>query len=324
MKRFLWLMMAAVGMFAVAACGPGNTTGGDGNGGGNSGGNSAAGGGDGNGGGGSAPEKIIITAIPDDADEGAMRENFGYIAKVWEDATGIPCEYMHVQDYAASVTALATGNAHVSWFGAVTNAQAYQQMGDDLVVIGCRNTDKTFTSYYIGNAEAGVPKVSDLNELSTLAKEKGWNLTYGSKSSTSSHMMPRSFFMKQAGGAPEDFFKNVGYAGKHDIVLAKVASGEYEVGAMGPPAYKRASDEDKAKAPIIYETPTFTNYCFSGRADLGDDLIKKMKEALFNAHKTEEGKKALGYLKAEKFIDAHMDEWMGYVDLLESGIDIGG
>ena len=316
MKRFLWLVIAAAGIFAVAACGNGNTT--DGN---SPDGNSVGGGG---GNGTSAPEKIIITAIPDDADEGRMRENFGYIAKVWEEATGIECEYVHVQDYSASVTALATGNAHVAWFGAVTNAQAYQQMGDDLVVIGCRDIDKTFISYYIGNAEAGVPKVNDLKELADLAKQNEWTLTYGSKSSTSSHMMPRNFFMKQSSTTPEDAFKNVGYAGKHEIVLAKVVNGEYQVGALGQPAYDRASDEDRAKAPIIYTTPTYTNYCFSARADLGDDLIKKLKESLFKAHETEEGKKALGYLKADKFIDADMEEWMGYVDLLESGIDIGG
>lgn len=301
MKRFLMVCMAAACIAVLAACG------------GEAADNSES----------KTPEKIIITAIPDDADEGRMRENFGYIAKIWQEATGIECEYVHVQDYAASVTALANGRAHVSWFGAVTNAQAYQQMGDDLVVIGCRDIDKTFISYYIGNAEAGVPEVNDLDELAKLAKENDWTLTYGSKSSTSSHMMPRSFFMKQAGSPPEDFFKNVGYAGKHEIVLAKVANGEYQVGALGQPPYERASDEDKAKAPIIYTTPTFTNYCFSARADLGEDVIKKMKEALFKAHETEEGKKALSYLKANKFIDAHMDEWMGYVDLLESGIDIG-
>jgi phosphonate transport system substrate-binding protein len=269
------------------------------------------------------PAKLVITAIPDDSDEGRMRENFGYIAKLFQDATGIPCEYMHVQDYAASVTALATGQAHVAWFGAVTTAQAYQKMKDGLTVIGCRDIDKTFVSYYIGNAAAGVPKVADLAELAKLAKERNWNLTFGSKNSTSSHMMPRSFFVEQAKQKPEEAFKNVAYSGKHEIVLAKVANGEFEVGALGQPPYDRASAEDRAKAPIIYTTPTFTNYCFAGRSDLGPELIGKLKAALFKAHETEEGKKNLSYLKAAKYIPAEMSEWMGYVKLLESGIDIG-
>lgn len=270
------------------------------------------------------PQKIVLTAIPDDADEGRMRENFGYIAKLFEKETGIPCEYMHVQDYAASVTALATGNAHVAWFGAVTTGQAYLKMKNELVILGCRDIDKTFISYYIGNRDAGVPKVKDLAELAKLAKEKGWTLTYGSKNSTSSHMMPRKFFMDQAKMSPEDAFKSVAYSGKHEIVASKVASGEFHVGALGQPPYDRLSDDEKARAPIIYTTPTYMNYCFAARAEMGKELIDKLKKALLKAHETEEGKKNLAYLKAKKYVEANMDEWMPYVELLQSGIDIGG
>jgi phosphonate transport system substrate-binding protein len=319
MKRILSAMLAVVVMAGLVACG-----GGDAN---NANGNTPADNQSENQPDKPAPkipEKIIVTAIPDDSDEGRMRENFGYIAKLFEKETGIPCEYMHVQDYAASVTALATGNAHVAWFGAVTVAQAYLKMEDDLVIVGCRDIDKTFISYYIGNAEAGVPKVKDLAELAKLAKDNGWTLTYGSKSSTSSHMMPRSFFTQQAKMKPEEAFKAVAYSGKHEIVAAKVASGEFHVGALGQPPYDRLSDEDKAKAPIIYTTPTFMNYCFAARADMGDELVGKLRKALLNAHETEEGKKNLSYLKAKKYVEANMDEWMSYVDLLESGVDIGG
>jgi phosphonate transport system substrate-binding protein len=309
--RILWLMLAFAGVMGLAACG------GD---------DKGSGTGDGNGGEtvtAKLPEKLIVTAIPDDADEGRMRENFGYIAKLWQEATGIPCEYVHVQDYQASVVALATGNAHISWFGAVTTAQAYMQMGDDMVVIGCRDIDKTFISYYIGNAAKGIPKVNDLKELGTLAKQNGWTLTFGSKNSTSSHMMPRSFFQQQYGDTPENAFSNVAYSGKHEIVLAKVASGEFDVGALGQPPYDRASEEEKARAPVIYTTPTFTNYCFAARADLGEELLNKLRQTLLTAHETEEGKKILGYLGASKYIAADMSEWMGYVDLIKSGVDIG-
>lgn len=271
----------------------------------------------------SSPEKIIITAIPDDNAEN-MRENFGLIATVIENATGIPTEYVHVQNYQASVSALATGQAHLSWFGAVTTAQAYMQMKDEMEIVACRDIDKTFVSYFIGNAEAGIPTVGSLKELAEHPGAGEWTFTFGSNGSTSSHMMPRSFFTEQSGKSPEDVFRTVAYSGSHDVVLEKVANGEFQVGALGQPPYDRASDEQKAKAPIIYTTPTFTNYCFAGRSDLGEELIGKIREALLQLHETEEGKVALGYLGAEKFIEADMSEWMGYVELIESGVDIGG
>lgn len=269
------------------------------------------------------PTKLVITAIPDDNAEN-MREFFSLIARHIEESVGIPCEYVHVDNYAASVTALATGQAHLSWFGAVTTAQAYLQMRDALSVVAARDIDKEFVSYFIANAGLNLAPVDNLGELAKLAAEQGWTFTFGSKSSTSSHLMPRSFFTEQSGRAPEKVFRTVAYSGSHDVVLQKVANGEFHLGALGQPPYDRAAAEIKAKAPVIYTTPKFTNYCFAARTDLGADLIGEIRAALLRLHETPEGEKILGYLKAKKFVEADISEWLGYVQLIESGVDIGG
>jgi phosphonate transport system substrate-binding protein len=269
------------------------------------------------------PEKLIITAIPDDNAEN-MREFFGLIATHIEKSVGIPTEYVHVANYAASVTALATGQAHLAWFGAVTTAQAYIMMRDELEVVAARDIDKEFIGYFIANANAGIPPVNDLKELADLAQGKNWTFTFGSKSSTSSHLMPRSFFTDQSGKTPEQVFSAVAFSGSHDVVLQKVANGEFHVGALGQPPYDRASDDIKTKAPIIYTTPKFTNYNFSTRKSLGKELIDQIHSSLLTLHESPEGQKALSYLGAEKFVDADMSEWMGYVGLIEAGVDLGG
>ncbi|MDW7710465.1 MAG: phosphate/phosphite/phosphonate ABC transporter substrate-binding protein [Deferrisomatales bacterium] len=269
------------------------------------------------------PERLIITAIPDDSADN-MREFFGLIARHIQARTGIPTEYVHVENYAATVTALATGRAHLAWFGAVTTAQAYLQMGDQLEVVASRDIDKEFVSYFIAHAGAGIPPVRDLKELAELARGKNWTFTFGSKSSTSSHLMPRSFFSEQSGRRPEQVFRTVAYSGSHDVVLQKVANGEFHVGALGQPPYDRGAPEVKARAPVIYTTPTFTNYCFAARAALGPETIGRIRTALLALHESDEGRQALGYLKSQRFVDAHIREWMGYVELLKSGLDIGG
>ncbi|ADH87301.1 phosphate/phosphite/phosphonate ABC transporter substrate-binding protein [Desulfurivibrio alkaliphilus] len=269
-----------------------------------------------------APDKITIVAIPDDSADN-MRQFFGLIARHIEDATGIPTEYVHVENYAATVTALATGRAQLAWFGAVTTAQAYLMMGDELEVVAARDIDKEFISYFIANADAGIPPVNDLAELAELVQGKNRTFTFGSKSSTSSHLMPRSFFADQSGQRPEQVFRTVAYSGSHDVVLQKVANGEFHLGALGQPPYDRASDELKAKAPIIYTTPKFTNYCFATRKSLGQETIDQIHAALLGLHESDEGRQALDYLKSEGFVDADMSEWMGYVELLKSGVDIG-
>src|SRR3546814_20452513 len=79
---------------------------------------------------------------------------------------------MHVENYAASVTALATGRAHIAWLGAVTTAQARMQMGDGLTVLGCRDIDKRFVSYFIANPSTGLGTVADLGELAKAARSE--------------------------------------------------------------------------------------------------------------------------------------------------------
>jgi phosphonate transport system substrate-binding protein len=271
------------------------------------------------------PAKLIVTAIPDDGDAERMRENFGALARYLGDQVGIPVEYVHVENYAASVIALATGRAHIAWLGAVTIAQAHMQMEDQLTVLGCRDIDKGFISYFIAHPSTGLASLDNLGQLAEAAGGKGWSFTFGSRSSTSGHLMPRKFFLDEAGRPPEQVFRSVAYSGSHDVVMQMVADGTHQVGAMNYASWDKASGELKARAPLIYQTPTFTNYALTARADLGDELLGELRTALLALDdSTEEGRKVLGYLKAGRFIEADLSEWAGYRALLESGIDIDG
>lgn len=271
-----------------------------------------------------APSKLIITAIPDDGDADRMRENFGALASYLGEAVGIPVEYMHVENYAASVTALATGRAHIAWLGGVTTAQARMQMGDDITVLGSRDIDKQFVSYFIANPNTKLGKLSDLGELAQAARDKNWTFTFGSKSSTSGHVMPRKFFIDQAGMTPEKVFRTVAYSGSHDVVMRMVADGTHQVGALNFASWDKAPPDLQERAPIIYKTPPYIDYALTARTDLGPELLGQLRAALLALDANDEnGAKVLKYLKAGKFVEADISEWQSVVDLLESGLDIG-
>jgi phosphonate transport system substrate-binding protein len=107
--------------------------------------------------------------------------------------------------------------------------------------------------------------------------------------------------------------------------MQMVADGTHQVGALNYASWDKASPELKGKAPIVYRTPEYTNYALTARADLGPELLGKLRSALLALDASEpNGAKVLKYLKAGKFIEADISEWQGYVDLLQSGIDIGG
>lgn len=306
MKRFLLLTVAMAGILGMAACGGGNDA------------NSAAGGG------GKKIDKLVITAIPDENSD-AFKNHFGNIAKYIESKIGIPCEYMHVENYAAAVTALANGQAHMSWMGGVTTVQSDMQTKGNAVVVACRDTDKKFVSYFIANKDSGIGEVKDLKELAERASGKSF--TFGSKGSTSGHLMPRHFFTTQAGKKPEDAFKSVSYSGSHDKTLQQVNDGTHDVGALNYAVYDRLAKEKPdmvAKAKIIYKTPEYVDYAFVAHKDLGDEMIAKIRAALVGLDPaSEEGKKILGYWKAGKMVEADMSEWDGIKAVMESGVDIG-
>jgi len=271
------------------------------------------------------PQRLIITAIPDDGDADRMRENFGALAVHLANAVNIPAEYMHVENYAASVTALATGRAHIAWLGAVTTAQAMMQMGEDnIVVLGTRDIDKGFVAYFVAHHGAGIEPVADLGELARAAQGRNWTFTFGSRSSTSGHLMPRKFFTEQTGLPPEQVFRTVAYSGSHDVVMQMVANGTYTLGAMNYASWDSASEALQLQAPVIYKSPEFTNYALVARADLGPELIAELRTALLATGSSPEGQQILNYLKAGEFIEADLSEWFDYRDLLESGIGVGG
>lgn len=138
-------------------------------------------------------------------------------------------------------------------------------------------------------------------------------------------MMPRKYFMDQSGTAPEDVFRTVAYSGSHDVVMQMVADGTHDVGALNYASWDKASDDLKAKAPIVYKTPPYTNYALAARADLGPELLQRLRTSLLALSADDDhGAKVLDYLKAGRFVEADIAEWQGYVDLIESGIDIGG
>lgn len=270
---------------------------------------------------GKTPAKLIFTAIPDDNAE-KLKEHYGNIAAYLTKEVGIPVEYMHVENYAAAVTALATGQAHFSWMGGVTTVQAHQQTKGKAEVICCRDIDKKFVTYFIAGKDSGIGEVKDLAELAT--KAAGKSFTFGSKGSTSGHLMPRHFFTQAAKRTPEEVFKTVAYSGSHDKTLAQVADGSFAVGAMNYASYDKSSDELKAKAPIIFKTPSYVDYCFIAHTDLGAELIGKIRKALLALDPASEpGTKILGGFKAGKFVEAHIREWDGIRAVMEAGVDIG-
>jgi phosphonate transport system substrate-binding protein len=224
------------------------------------------------------PPPLVIAGIPDQ-DVALLEERFGGLADYLSDELGFPVRYQPATDYAAVVTAFANGDVKLGWFGGLTGVQARLETPGARAVAQ-RPIDTEFRSVFI--AGAGVP-------ATTLQDLAGTQFTFGSESSTSGHLMPRSF-LQQAGVDPEtDFDGRVGYSGSHDTTWKLVEAGSFQAGALNASVWDRAVEEgqvDRTKVREVVRSPAYVDYHWVAHPDLdqtyGDGTTQRIVDVLLD------------------------------------------
>lgn len=244
-----------------------------------------------------------VTAIPDEAPTELARKA-APLVKFLEKALGTKVEFTAVTDYAASVEALANKQVDLAWYGGFTFVQANVRSGGKAVPLVQREEDEKFRSVFI---------TSDPS-IKTLADLKGKNVSFGSQSSTSGHLMPRSFLL-QANIDPDKDFKRVAYSGAHDATIAAVASGKVEAGALNISVWEKFVAEgkvDTTKVKVFFTTPGYFDYNWTVHADMPAAQREKLTKAFLSLDKsTPEGKEILELQRATRFIPTKAENYKG-------------
>lgn len=244
-----------------------------------------------------------VTAIPDESPTELARKA-APLVKYLERILGRPVEFTPVTDYAASVEALVNKQVDMAWYGGFTFVQANVRSGGKVVPLVQREEDEKFRSVFI---------TSDPS-IKTLADLKGKNVSFGSQSSTSGHLMPRSFLL-QAHIDPDKDFKRVAYSGAHDATIAAVAAGKVDAGALNISVWEKFVKEgkvDASKVKVFYTTPGYFDYNWTVHADMPVALRDKLTQAFLSLDRnTAEGKEILELQRATRFIATKADNYKG-------------
>lgn len=251
----------------------------------------------------SAQQVLRVTAIPDESPTELARKA-APLMKYLEAKLGMKVEYTPVTDYAASVEALVNRKVDLAWFGGFTFVQANVRSGGKVVPLVQREEDEKFKSVFITTDPA----------IQTLADLKGKDVSFGSQSSTSGHLMPRSFLL-QNGINPEKDFRRVAYSGAHDATIAAVASGKVQAGALNISVWDKFVTEkkvDTTKVRAFYTTPPYFDYNWSVHADMPAALRQKLADALLSLNRnTPEGKEILDLQRATRFVPTKAENYKG-------------
>jgi phosphonate transport system substrate-binding protein len=251
-----------------------------------------------------AQQVFRVTTIPEEVATEQVRK-FTPLASYLEKKLGVKVEFTPVSDYPAAVEALVNKKVELVWFGGFTHVQAQLRSGGKIVPIAQREEDTKFQSVFIAKTDSGIKALADL---------KGKQISFGSQSSTSGHLMPRHFLL-QAQINPEKDFRRIAYSGAHDATIASVVSGKVDAAALDITVWRKFVAENKVDTKavnVFYTTPTFFNYNWSMHVDTAVDLRERVKKALLDLDPaTPEGKEILQLNRATRYIPTTPENYKG-------------
>jgi phosphonate transport system substrate-binding protein len=247
---------------------------------------------------------LRVSAIPDEAPTELQRK-FKPLGDYLQKKTGLTVQFTPVTDYAAVVEGLANNKIDLAWLGGFTFVQAKLRTDGKAVPIVQRAEDEEFTSKFI------VPATSPIKSLADL---KGKTFAFGSPSSTSGHLMPRYFLIRD-GIEPDRDFKAVAFSGAHDATVAFVAAGRAEAGVLNASVMDKlveSGNPNAAKVRVLATTPPYYDYNWTVRPGLDAALTKKLTEAFLELDPADpEHKEILALQRASKFIPTQASNYDG-------------
>jgi phosphonate transport system substrate-binding protein len=214
---------------------------------------------------------VRVTGIPDE-NPTELQRKYEPMVKYLEKELGTKVEYVPVTDYGAAVQALMAGKVDFAWLGGFTHVQARVMAGAEPLCM--RDIDREFKSVFIAHADSGIASPADL---------KGKTFAFGSKSSTSGHLMPRHYLVTQYHIDPDHDFKgDPVFSGAHDATVKLVESGKVQAGALNIEVWDRLLKDkkvDTSVVKVIWTTPPFIDYVWTASKTVDPTLREKFKQA---------------------------------------------
>jgi phosphonate transport system substrate-binding protein len=215
--------------------------------------------------------ELRISAIPDENPTELNRIYLAF-ADYLSKALGLKVRYTPAVDYGATVEGLAAKKLDLVWYGGFTFVQARRRTRNAVPLVS-REEDLAFHSKFITRPDT---------DITTPANLKGKTFSFGSVDSTSGHLMPRYFLLKN-GINPERDFAKFSFSGAHDTTCLWVESGKVDAGALNEAVWDKLVQTKKVdtnKVQVFWTTPPFIDYVWTVRGELQRDLQERIAAAL--------------------------------------------
>ena len=253
--------------------------------------------------------KIRIGVLPDENAE-ALNQRYKDLITYISQTIDRPVELVIPENYQDLVRLFEENKIELANFGGLTYLHVHKETQAQTIVM--RDVDAQFSSYFITQLHTQPQQLSDYY---------GKHFSFGSKLSTSGHLMPR-FFLQEQGIKAESFFKNVHYSMAHDETIYSIAEGKFDIAAVNSEVFNQMKKDGRIKSGtinILWQTPPYVDYVWAVQNNMPEDIKLKLRDAFLSLtiNKPEHAK-ILTRLGADYFLPAGDSEFQKLRDIAVS------
>ena len=257
----------------------------------------------------SSIESLRIGTLPDESEE-ALRDRYMPLLEYLSQETGISSELAIPHSYEELVRWFGEGEIDLAYFGGATFLKASHQY--KAVPLVMRDVDTRFTSVLVVADEG----------FRTLEELQGKRIGFGSRLSTSGHLMPRHFLQVQHGVTPENYFSSIQYSGKHDRTAFWVRDGEVDAGIVNSEVIRKMSADGRLRPGdirVIWTTPPYIDYVWAVHPQVNPAVRESIQQAFMRLSTDNPAHEAvLSRLGAGAFYPASASDFSALQQVMDS------
>jgi phosphonate transport system substrate-binding protein len=215
------------------------------------------------------PDPFRIAVLPDQ-ETNQLIERYTPLTEYLSAELGVQVVLKVPQSYQNLLDLFHDKEIDFAYFGGVTFVQANLIDGAKPLVM--RDIDAKFTSYFIVRADETANQIADM---------RGRRLSFGSRLSTSGHLMPRQY-LNDSGIVPEDYFDDVAYSGAHDLTAMMVRDGLADIGAVNSVVIDAMFKDGRLRSDevrILWESPPYADYVWALRSDFSEASENRLRDS---------------------------------------------
>ncbi len=213
---------------------------------------------------------LRIGVLPND-NPAQLQRQFASLLEHLAATTGIETRLVVPASYKDAIRLFADREVDLAYFGGYTFVQAHTRHQAQPLVM--REVDTHFVSWFLTRPEFRNLELADFHDK---------KIGFGSRLSTSGHLMPRHFLRQRWQIEPERHFAEILYSGALDKTLKMILDGEVDIGAVSSVIVKQMLSSgriDQGDVHIVWETPPYPNYVWATQVDIDKDLENQLRDA---------------------------------------------